>query len=99
VGYNLRTTASAGSMAIDSAGNLYLASSGAVGGTCQNQASGEIFKLTPKAQGHWQSTGIHTFGSGAQPGSGLIFDKQGNLYGTAANGGTHGYGFVFEVTP
>ncbi len=99
VRYNLRTTATAGSLAIDPAGNLYVASSGIAGGTCQDQPNGKIFKLTPKAQGHWEYTGIHTFGNGAQPGSGLIFDKQGNLYGTAATGGTHGYGFVFEVTP
>jgi uncharacterized repeat protein (TIGR03803 family) len=99
VGYNLRATASVGSMAIDSAGNLYLASSGAVGGTCQVQTSGEIFKLTPTAHAHWRYSSIHTFGSGVQPSSGLIFDKQGNLYGTAANGGTYGYGFVFEITP
>lgn len=97
--YNLRTTATAGSMAIDSAGNLYVASSGIVGGTCQQQASGEIFKLAPSKQGHWQYSAVHTFGNGAQPGSGLIFDKQGNLYGTAATGGAHGYGFVFEITP
>ena len=32
-------------------------------------------------------------------GSGLIFDSQGNLYGTAATGGAYGYGFVFEITP
>ena len=97
--YNLRVTATAGSMATDSAGNLYVASSGIVGGTCQQQASGEIFKLAPSKQGHWQYSAIHTFGNGAQPGSGLIFDKQGNLYGTAATGGAYGYGFVFEITP
>jgi uncharacterized repeat protein (TIGR03803 family) len=42
---------------------------------------------------------IHTFGTGILPSSGLIFDKQGNLYGTAASGGANGYGFVFEITP
>jgi uncharacterized repeat protein (TIGR03803 family) len=99
VRYNLRARASAGSLAIDSAGNLYVATSGITGGTCQNQANGEISKLTPKAQGHWQFSTIHSFPSGAQPSSGLIFDSQGNLYGTAATGGANGYGFVFEITP
>jgi uncharacterized repeat protein (TIGR03803 family) len=99
VRYNLRVTASAGSLAIDSAGNLYVASSGAVGGTCQDQANGEIFKLTPSAHGHWEYSAIHTFGNLVQPSSGLIFDSQGNLYGTAASGGASGYGFVFEITP
>jgi uncharacterized repeat protein (TIGR03803 family) len=97
--YNLRTTASAGSLAIDSAGNLYAASSGITGGSCQYQGSGEIFKLTPREHGHWPYSAIHTFGAGGQPSSGLIFDTQGNLYGTAATGGAHGYGFVFEITP
>ncbi len=94
VRYNLRTTASVGSMVIDSAGDLYGASSGA----CQNQA-GEIFKLTHSDNRHWQYTPIYTFDTGAEPSSGLIYDKEGNLYGTAASGGTYGYGFVFEVTP
>jgi uncharacterized repeat protein (TIGR03803 family) len=98
--YNLRATASAGSLAIDSAGNLYVASSGITGGSCQyHLASGEIFRLTPRERGHWPYSGIHAFGGGAQPSSGLIFDNQGNLFGTAATGGAHGYGFVFEVTP
>jgi uncharacterized repeat protein (TIGR03803 family) len=94
--YNLRLTATTGSLAIDSAGNLYGASSGMVGGTCQNQVSGEIFKLSPSGHAHWKYSGLRQINS---PSSGLIFDKQGNLYGTAASGGTYGYGFVFEVTP
>jgi len=28
---------------------------------------------------------------------GLIFDKAGNLYGTTSNGGTYGFGTVFEL--
>ena len=95
VRYNPRATSSVGSLAIDSAGNLYVASSGA----CQNQTGGEIFKLTHSTNRHWQYTVIHTFGTGILPSSGLIFDKQGNLYGTAATGGANGYGFVFEITP
>jgi uncharacterized repeat protein (TIGR03803 family) len=29
----------------------------------------------------------------------LVFDAAGNLYGTAAGGGTYGYGVVFQITP
>jgi uncharacterized repeat protein (TIGR03803 family) len=36
--------------------------------------------------------------NGGQLLAGLIFDKAGNLYGTAAEGGT-GYGVVFELSP
>jgi uncharacterized repeat protein (TIGR03803 family) len=31
--------------------------------------------------------------------SGLIFDQSGNLYGTTSEGGAHGFGTVFELTP
>jgi uncharacterized repeat protein (TIGR03803 family) len=38
-------------------------------------------------------------GDGQTPVAGLIFDKEGNLYGTTYVGGEYGYGTVFEVTP
>ena len=94
--YNLRHGASAGSMAIDSSGNLYVANAGLMAGSCQGAEGGEVFKLSPSGHSHWTYTRIHEINSAS---SGLIFDKQGNLYGTAPNGGTNDYGFVFEVTP
>jgi uncharacterized repeat protein (TIGR03803 family) len=94
--YNLRGGASAGSMAIDSSGNLYIANAGMTDETCPGGESGQIFKLSPSGQAHWNYSFVHKLNSAS---SGLIFDKQGNLYGTAASGGTYGYGFVFEVTP
>ena len=36
-------------------------------------------------------------GNGANSASGLTMDSSGNLFGTTANGGTHGNGTVFEV--
>jgi uncharacterized repeat protein (TIGR03803 family) len=36
---------------------------------------------------------------GAIPHGGVIFDAAGNLYGTTHNGGTSGYGTVFQLTP
>jgi uncharacterized repeat protein (TIGR03803 family) len=36
---------------------------------------------------------------GSQPYAGLVFDASGNLFGTTWNGGAHGYGTVFELTP
>jgi uncharacterized repeat protein (TIGR03803 family) len=46
-------------------------------------------------------TVLHHFQSkdGANPSAGLIFDGFGNLYGTTENGGSYGYGTVFELTP
>lgn len=36
---------------------------------------------------------------GENPVAGLIEDAAGNLYGTTENGGTNGFGVVFEITP
>lgn len=36
---------------------------------------------------------------GYQPGPGVIFDPQGNLYGTAVLGGQSGVGTVYKITP
>jgi uncharacterized repeat protein (TIGR03803 family) len=44
---------------------------------------------------------IHTFTTpdgGSSPGSGLILDKHGNLYGRTLGGGTAGYGNVYELS-
>jgi uncharacterized repeat protein (TIGR03803 family) len=99
--YNLRGGPSAGLLAMDPAGNLYGANSAVMTGTCQPVGNGEIFKLAPSARGHWKYSSVHKLSGGQDgglPSSGLTFDKQGNLYGTAATGGA-GYGIVFEVTP
>ena len=36
---------------------------------------------------------------GANPHGTLLQDKQGNLYGTTVQGGAHGYGVVFRLSP
>lgn len=44
---------------------------------------------------------FHDFGGtndGKNPYSGLVFDSNGNLYGTTLNGGTHTDGTVFEIS-
>ncbi len=45
---------------------------------------------------------IHAFGHGADgdgPTATLLADSSGNLYGTATEGGSHGQGTVFELSP
>jgi uncharacterized repeat protein (TIGR03803 family) len=50
-----------------------------------------------------QESVLHNFNSngtdGAYPQAGLVIDTVGNLYGTTNNGGTSGFGTVFELTP
>jgi uncharacterized repeat protein (TIGR03803 family) len=47
-----------------------------------------------------ESVVSHPFGNNdiANPG-GLVFDQEGNLYGTTTSGGAYGKGAVFELTP
>src|SRR5664279_5624335 len=44
---------------------------------------------------------LHTFNytDGSQPIAPLVFDPQGNLYGTTFSGGLSGYGTVFKLSP
>ena len=37
-------------------------------------------------------------GDGAYPNGGLVQDAEGNLYGTAYQGGTYNYGTIFKIT-
>jgi uncharacterized repeat protein (TIGR03803 family) len=80
------------------AGNLYGTT---IYGGSPNCDCGVVYKLSPKKNGKWKYTVLHTFvgSDGAQPDANLILDDKGNLYGTAATGGQYGAGVVFEVTP
>ncbi|MGA3210889.1 MAG: Ig-like domain repeat protein [Terriglobales bacterium] len=93
-----------GTLTFDSLGNLYgtTRTGGANGG-------GVVFELTPPASGAtWTENVLYSFcsvgGSSCFDGGGpyyesLIFDSQGNLYGTTSGGGASGAGAVFEVSP
>ena len=94
-----------GALIFDRAGNLY-------GTTSQGGASygnGTVFELSPGANGSWTETVLFSLdGSlhGSQPFGSLIFDAQGNLYGTAWQGGNYaggciygGCGTVFKLSP
>jgi uncharacterized repeat protein (TIGR03803 family) len=92
----------------DSAGNLY--------GTTQRGGTsdyGTVFELSPGTQGTWTETVLYHFtdsADGAMPVAGVVFDKAGNIYGTASeggdpncnpsygNGGPVGCGTIFELT-
>jgi uncharacterized repeat protein (TIGR03803 family) len=86
----------------DSQGNLYGAAT--AGGRGCNLGCGALFKVTPQ---HAESL-LYAFkggNDGAYPGSALIADAQGNLYGATEEGGGSGCsqnlgcGTIFKVTP
>jgi uncharacterized repeat protein (TIGR03803 family) len=82
----------------DSQGNLYGTSF--TGGSGKGQ--GTVFELSPASGGNWTETVLHSFtggSDGGNPFAGVIFDAQGNIYGTTENGGTNGFGVVFKLIP
>lgn len=88
-----------GDLTWDTGGNLYGATS--LNTTTSN---GEIFELSPQANGSWKETVLYTFPSPdgvGIPQSGVIFDNAGNLYGVTflGTGGIGTQGAVFELSP
>jgi uncharacterized repeat protein (TIGR03803 family) len=93
------------SLTMDAAGNIY----GTTWGDGTN-FFGNVFKLAPSANG-WVYTDLYDFtggSDGANPVSNVVIDTQGNLYGTASNGGDNsrcvrtynrGCGTVWKITP
>jgi uncharacterized repeat protein (TIGR03803 family) len=76
-------------------GNLYgTTQEGGIGG-------GTVFKIAPDGT----KTILYNFCShadcidGAGPYADMVFDKHGNLYGTASAAGSYGYGVVFKLAP
>jgi uncharacterized repeat protein (TIGR03803 family) len=93
------------SLVFDKEGSLY-------GTTLQGGIynAGVVFRLTPAIGDVWTETVLHNFigvnGDGAYPGSSLIFDSLGNMYGTTTVGGIDGggcgglgCGTAFELMP
>jgi uncharacterized repeat protein (TIGR03803 family) len=74
-------------------GNLYGTTS--LGGA---DGDGTIFELNPNTDA---LTTLLSFNgtNGENPGDALIFDANGNLYGTTEQGGADGFGEVFELSP
>jgi uncharacterized repeat protein (TIGR03803 family) len=84
----------------DSARNLYATTYG--GGA---HGYGTVFQLTAGAKGKWTEKVLHSFDGPNDPGGnspigGVIFDGDGNLYGTTQAGACiEGCGTVFQLTP
>jgi uncharacterized repeat protein (TIGR03803 family) len=99
-------------LAFDSAGNLYGTTTGGGDSNCGG-GCGTVLRLAPNSRGGWTESILYRFGGysgGMHPASDLVFDSQGNLYGTAGGGtgtgfcggqfwGGDGCGIVFRLTP
>lgn len=90
---------------LDSAGNLYGATTSGGTGICQSQGylgCGTVFELT-QSSGVWSESILYDFnrrsGDGAYPFGGVVLDGAGNLYGTTWRGGSANEGAVFELAP
>ena len=90
-----------GGVTLDAHGNLYGATvAGGFGGTCSGDGCGVVYELT-QSGGTWSETILYSFGDSpdvAGPGGGVVFDAAGNLYGTAADNGTGGFGGIYQLS-
>lgn len=77
---------------IDAGGNLY--------GYDTTPGGWVLYKLAP-GNGGWTYTVLHQFtcDSGCSPAGRVAIDANGTVYGMTVQGGTLGYGVVFEITP
>ena len=90
--------------------NVILGSGGELYGTsvpCQlagcSAGDGNVYELSPPISpgGAWTETILHTFTGpdGSYPQSGVILGPDGSLYGTTYDGGSSGYGAVYQLAP
>lgn len=88
-------------LVFDKSGNLYGTTYYGGTGDCRNSC-GTVYELSPNGSGGWIHTVLYNFQYSSDadyPDSPMIFDKAGNLYGTAQVGGSAQQGAVFELSP
>lgn len=94
-----------GGVVLDAAGNIYGTTfyGGSTGsGKRRINGDGTVFELVPPVgTGSYQEKFLWSFtgADGENPYASVILDSGGNLYGTTSEGGSNGWGVVFEVTP
>ena len=91
-----------GGVILDSAGSLYGTTvAGGSGGECSGDGCGVVYELA-KSGDTWNETVLYNFTGGDDgfgPGSALVMDKAGNLYGTTPDGGAFAAGVVYQLSP
>ena len=89
-------------------GTLYGTTSHGGGSGCGGNGCGTVFNLRPplnattNALTDWTETVLYGFTGGADgafPVGDLVFDQEGNIYGTTVAGGSSQMGTVYELTP
>jgi hypothetical protein len=90
------------SLIADGKGNLFGTTVEGGSSSCKS-GCGVAFELSPNESGGYNETILYYFtginGDGAHPVGGLIFDAQGNLYGSTGEGGANGTGSQHEGKP
>jgi uncharacterized repeat protein (TIGR03803 family) len=101
-----------GDLTFDAAGDIYgiAGGGGSPGGDCiwpSPYSCGTAYKLTPSSNG-WLISVLHYFQmeiagywgtDGSSPRGGLVLDNAGNVYGTTLQGGRHGDGTIYQLSP
>ncbi len=101
-----------GDLTFDAAGDIYgiAGGGGSPGGDCiwpSPYSCGTVYKLTPSNNG-WVISILHYFQleiagywgtDGSSPRGGVVLDGVGNLYGTTLQGGRHGGGTLYQLSP
>ena len=80
----------------DKSGNLY-----GTAGYYNNINAGVVYRLFPSGSS-WTESVLYQFSTAAEgyaPAGGVIFDAEGNLYGTTYSGGTYNVGLAYKLTP
>jgi uncharacterized repeat protein (TIGR03803 family) len=84
---------------LDAQGNLYGTAVTGGGGSCEG-GCGVTYKLT-RSGGTWTQSVVHAFtggDDGSGPGSPVVFDRAGNLYGMTPTGGANGLGTIYQLS-
>ncbi len=87
-------------VSLDGAGNLYGTAVTGGSGSCEG-GCGVTYKLT-RSGDTWTHSVIHAFTGGADgsgPGSRVVVDKRGNVYGMTPTGGANGLGTIYVLRP